>query len=45
MVTPSGEGMVMTISRREQTVTVELSPGNRMVVSWDEIVESARTKK
>ena len=45
VVTPSGEGMVMTISRREQTVTVELSPGNRVVVSWDEIVESARTEK
>lgn len=45
VVTPSGEGMVMTISRREQTVTVELSPGNRVVVSWDEIVESSRAEK
>ena len=35
----------MTISRREQTVTVELSPGNRVVVSWDEIVESSRAEK
>ena len=44
-VTPGGEGMVMNISRREQTVTVELSPGNRIVVSWDEIVESSRAEK
>lgn len=45
VVTPGGEGMVMNISRREQTVTVELSPGNRIVVSWDEIVESSRAEK
>lgn len=45
VVTPGGEGMVMNISRREQTVTVELSPGNRIVVSWDEIVESYRAEK
>lgn len=45
VVTPGGEGMVMNISRREQTVTVELSPGNRTVVSWDEIVESSRAEK
>lgn len=45
VVTPGGEGMVMNISRREQTVTVELSPGNRIVVSWDEIMESSRAEK
>ena len=45
VVTPGGEGMVMNISRREQTVTVELSPGNRIVVSWDESVESSRAEK
>ena len=45
VVTPGGEGMVMNISRREQTVTVELSPVNRIVVSWDEIVESSRAEK
>lgn len=45
VVTPGGEGMVMNISRREQTVTVELSPGNRIVVSWDEIVEASRAEK
>lgn len=44
VVTPSGEGMVMHISRREQTVTVELSPGNRIEVAWDEIVESSRAE-
>lgn len=41
VVTPSGEGMVMHISRREQTVSVELSPGNLVEVGWDEIVEAA----
>ena len=45
VVTPGGEGMVMNISRREQTVTGALSPGNRIVVSWDEIVESSRAEK
>lgn len=39
VVTPSGEGMVMRISRREQMVAVELSPGNQIEVGWDEIVE------
>jgi len=43
VVTPSGEGMVMNVSRRDQTVTVELSPGTRVSVSWNEIVEVART--
>ena len=33
----------MNVSRRDQTVTVELSPGTRVSVSWNEIVEVART--
>ncbi|MCH3950744.1 MAG: stage 0 sporulation family protein [Acidaminococcus sp.] len=44
VVTPSGEGMIMQISRRDQTVMVELSPGNRISVSWDEIVEASKTE-
>ena len=45
VVTPSGEGMIMSISRREQTVTVEISAGHRVTVNWDEIVESAKVEK
>ena len=45
VVTPSGEGMIMSISRREQTVTVEVSPGNRVTVAWDEVMESAKVEK
>lgn len=45
VVTPSGEGMIMNISRREQTVTVEISAGHRVTVNWDEIVESTRVEK
>ena len=43
VVTPTGEGMVMHVSRRDQTVVVELSPGNRITASWDEIVEAAKS--
>jgi cell fate regulator YaaT (PSP1 superfamily) len=42
VVTPGGEGMVMHVSRREQTVTVEISPGNRLTMAWDEIVEASK---
>ncbi len=45
VVTPAGEGMIMSISRREQTVTVEVSPGNRVTVAWDEVMESAKVEK
>ena len=37
--------MIMSISRREQTVTVEVSPGNRVTVAWDEVMESAKVEK
>lgn len=33
----------MHVSRRDQTVVVELSPGNRITASWDEIVEAAKS--
>ena len=45
VATPSGEGRVMAISRSEQTVSVELSPGNRITVGWDEIVEASKVEE
>lgn len=45
VVTPGGEGMVMSISRRDQTVVVELSPGNRISVAWEEIVEASKAEE
>ena len=36
--------MVMSISRRDQTVVVELSPGNRISVAWEEIVEASKAE-
>jgi cell fate regulator YaaT (PSP1 superfamily) len=45
VMTPSGEGRVMHISRSDQTVSVELSPGNRITVGWDEIVESSKVEE
>lgn len=45
VATPSGEGRVMAISRSDQTVSVELSPGNRISVGWDEIVEASKVEE
>ena len=45
VVTPGGEGRVMSISRSDQTVSVELSPGNRITVAWDEIVEASKVEE
>ena len=45
VATPSGEGRVMAISRSDQTVSVELSPGNRINVGWDEIVEASKVEE
>ena len=45
VMTPSGEGRVMSVSRGDQTVSVELSPGNRISVGWDEVVESSKVEE
>ncbi len=45
VATPSGEGRVMSVSRGDQTVSVELSPGNRITVGWDEIVEASKVEE
>ena len=45
VMTPSGEGRVMSVSRGDQTVSVELSPGNRISVGWDEVVDASKVEE
>jgi cell fate regulator YaaT (PSP1 superfamily) len=42
VLTPEGEGMVMQVYHKERNVVVELSPGNQVTVTWDEIVEASK---
>ncbi len=39
VVTPMGEGRIVSVNRREQTLAVELSQGNVVNVSVDEVVD------
>jgi len=44
VVTPTGEGKVVSVNKREQTISVELSQGNCISVNWDEVVEKSNVE-
>ncbi len=44
VVTPTGEGKVVGVNRREQTLSVELSQGNVIFLNWDEVVEKSNVE-
>ena len=39
VITERGEGMVVSVNRREQSARVQLRDGNTITISWDEAVE------
>ena len=45
VVTPTGEGRVVSVNRREQTISVELSQGNVISVGIEEVVEKSSVEE
>ena len=43
--TPTGEGKVVNVNKGAKTAMVELSPGNRISVGWEEIVEAGKVEE
>ena len=44
VVTPTGEGKVVNVNRREKTAAVQLAPDNIVTVGWDELVEASKVE-
>lgn len=44
VVTPLGEGKIVSVNRREKTAGVQLSVDNIVTVGWDEVVEASKVE-
>lgn len=44
VVTPTGEGRVVSVNKRERTISVEVSHGNCISLNWDEVVEKSNVE-
>lgn len=45
VVTPTGEGKVVSVNKKDQTLSVELSQGNVISLDWDEVVEKSNVEE